>query len=106
MAHSLIELHKAVIPVIILVSFCDCGFHSGGCGVVILAASVCPLVRGLCKLPDGRDWQWIELGFVLVGRAMLSKTLICLSADSVAILHSCCLTRGYPALESAGSVIG
>ena len=26
--HSFIELHKAVIHVIILVSFCDCGFHS------------------------------------------------------------------------------
>ena len=28
MAHSFIELHKAVIHVIRLVSFCDCGFHS------------------------------------------------------------------------------
>ena len=81
MAHSLIELHKAVIPVIILVSFCDCGFHSGGCGVVILAASVCPLVRGLCKLPDGRDQLWGKLCLALVGRAMLSKSLVQLSAD-------------------------
>ena len=28
MAHSVIELDKAVIHVIRLVSFCDCGFHS------------------------------------------------------------------------------
>ena len=28
MAHSFIELDKAVIHVISLVSFCDCGFHS------------------------------------------------------------------------------
>ena len=28
MAHSFIELYKAVIHVISLVNFCDCGFHS------------------------------------------------------------------------------
>ena len=28
MAHSFIELDKAVVHVIRLVSFCDCGFHS------------------------------------------------------------------------------
>ena len=51
-AHSFIELHKAVIHVIRLVSFCDCGFHS-----------VCPLmdkdkrlirIGDLWKLPDER----------------------------------------------------
>ena len=36
-------------------------------------------LRGLCKLPDGRDWQWEKLGLALVGRALLSKTLIQLS---------------------------
>ena len=79
MAHSFIELHKAVIHVIILVSFCDCSFRSRGCGIVILASSVCPLVRGLCKLPDGRDQLWGKLCLALVGRAMLSKSLIQLS---------------------------
>ena len=34
MAHSFIELDKAVVHVIRLVSFCDCGFHS-----------VCPLME-------------------------------------------------------------
>ena len=38
-------------------------------------------LRGLCKLPDGRDWQWEKLGLALVGRALLSKTLIQLSTD-------------------------
>ena len=33
MAYSIIELDKAVVLVIRLVSFCDCGFHS-----------VCPLM--------------------------------------------------------------
>ena len=33
MAHSFIELHKAVMRVAsIWLAFCDCSFHSGGCG--------------------------------------------------------------------------
>ena len=38
-------------------------------------------LRALCKLPDGRDWQWEKLGLVLVGSAMLIKSLIQLFAD-------------------------
>ena len=38
-------------------------------------------LRGLCKLPDGRDWQWEKLSVALVGRALFSKALIQLSAD-------------------------
>ena len=38
-------------------------------------------LRGLCKPPDGRDWWWEKLGLALVGRALLSKALIQLSAD-------------------------
>ena len=47
MAHSVIELDKAVVHVISLVSFLDCGFHS-----------VCSLLekdKRLMELPDGRD---------------------------------------------------
>ena len=33
-------------------------------------------VRGLCKLPDGKDWLWRQLSLALVGRPMLSKSLI------------------------------
>ena len=33
-------------------------------------------IRGLCKLPDGRDWLWGKLGLTLEGRTMLSKSLI------------------------------
>ena len=25
-------------------AFCDCDFHSGGCGIIVLASSVCPLM--------------------------------------------------------------
>ena len=35
----------------------------------------------MCKLPDRRDWWWEKLDLALVGRALLSKALIQLSAD-------------------------
>ena len=40
-------------------------------------------VGDLWKLPDGRDWLWGKLGLALVGKAMLSKSLIQFSADGV-----------------------
>ena len=61
-----IELDKAVVCVISLISFLWMWF------------SFClPLVRirirGLWKLLDGRDWLWGKLGLVLIGGAMLSS---------------------------------
>ena len=39
-------------------------------------------MKGLWNLPNGRDWWWVELGFVsLLCKAILSRTLICLNAD-------------------------
>ena len=38
-------------------------------------------IRNLWKLPDGRDWLWGKLGLVLLGGAMLSKSLIQVSVD-------------------------
>ena len=38
-------------------------------------------IRGLWKLPDGRDWLRGKLDLVLMGGAMLSKTLIQSSID-------------------------
>ena len=38
-------------------------------------------MKGLCKLPDGRDWQWGKLNLTLVDRVVLRKTLIQLSTD-------------------------
>ena len=35
----------------------------------------------MCKLPDRRDWWWEKLGLALMGKAVLSKALIQLSAD-------------------------
>ena len=39
-----------------------------------------------CKLLDGTDWPWEKLGLALVGRALLSKALIQLPADSGVVL--------------------
>ena len=50
---------------------CDCGFHSGGCGIVVLASSVCPLMdedKKPVQASDGRDRLWGKLGLALVGR--------------------------------------
>ena len=52
------------------------GSHS-----VILSALWLIRIRGLWKLPDGRDWLWGKLGLVLMGGAMLSKSLIQFSVD-------------------------
>ena len=37
------------------------------------------------KLPDWRDWLWVKLGLALMGKAMLSKSLIQSSADGRAV---------------------
>ena len=39
------------------------------------------MIRALWKLPDGRDWLRGKLGLVLMGGAMLSKSLIWFSFD-------------------------
>ena len=60
-------------------AFCDCGFHSGDSGIIVLLLLSVPWwirIRGLCKLPDGRNWLWGKLSLALVGRAMLSKSLM------------------------------
>ena len=44
--------------------------------VVLLAASVCPLMeeaKRLIKLPDGKDWWWEKLDVALVGSASLAQ---------------------------------
>ena len=44
--------------------------------VFILSALWWIRKRGLWKHPDGKDWLWGNLDLVLMGRAMLSKSLI------------------------------
>ena len=38
-------------------------------------------IRGFWKLSDGRDWLWENLGLILMGRTMLSKSLMQFSVD-------------------------
>ena len=49
--------------------------------VFILSALWWRRIKALWKLPDGRDWLWGKLGFVLMVRALLSKPLIHFSVD-------------------------
>ena len=80
MAHSFIELDKAVVHVIRLVSFCDCGFHS-----------VCLLMENDKKLMEASWWETDckgKLGLVLMGRAMFCKSLIQFSVDGQACVPS------------------
>ena len=93
MAHSFIELDKAVIHGSVWLVFCDCTFHS-----------VCPLMnkdkrllqkkRGFWKLPDGKDWLWGNLGLALVGGAIFSKSLIQFSVDGWSCVPSLLFTWG------------
>ena len=69
MAHSFIELDKAVAHVISLIIFCDCGFHS-----------VCPLMDKDKKLMQVSCWERLtegELGLVLLGWALLFNPVFC-----------------------------
>ena len=73
MAHSFIELDKAVVHVISLVSFLWWWFSF--CLLLMIR------IRDLRKLLDGRDRLREKLGLILMGRSMLSKSLIQFSVD-------------------------
>ena len=65
-----------------LINFLWCDFHSNCCEIVVLlTSSVCPLVNEACVSFLMRGTMWGKLCLVLVGRALLSKALIQLSAD-------------------------
>ena len=49
--------------------------------IFILSSTWGIMIRGLWKLPNGRDWLWRKLGLILVGRDVLSKSLIQFSVD-------------------------
>ena len=49
--------------------------------VFILSACWWIRIRSLWKFPDGRDWLRGKLGLVLMGGAMLSKSLLQFSVD-------------------------
>ena len=57
-------------------------------------------IRGFWKLPDGRDWPRGKLGFVLMGRAMLSKSLIQFSIDGWRCVPHQIFTWGQTMVEA------
>ena len=72
-------------------TFCNVSLFSVGLWFFLLLLFILCWRRlsGLCKLPAGRDQQWDKLYLVLVGRVLLSKTLILLSADGWGSLPPC-----------------
>ena len=87
MAHSFIELDKAVVHVIRLFSFLWLWFSD---------SALWRMIRGLWKLRGGRDWLRGKLGLALMGRAMLSKSLIQSSVDGGAVFPPCSLPGARP----------
>ena len=49
--------------------------------LLLLSAHWWMRLRGLCKLPDGKDWWLEKLDLALVDRALVSKDIIQLCAD-------------------------
>ena len=65
--------------------------------VSILSALWC--IRGLWKLPDGRDWLKGKLGLVLMCRAVLSKSYSDFLLMGGAVFPPSCLTWGQTMVE-------
>ena len=81
MAPSFTELDKAVVHMIKLVSFCNCGFYC-----------VCLRDKRLMEAPCWEKLTEGETVLVLMGGAMLSKSLIQFSVDGPSVFPPCCLT--------------
>ena len=80
MAHSFIELDRLCSMWSDWLVFCDCGFHS-----------VCPLMNEEKRLMGASWWDRLtvgETGLILMGGAMISKSLILLSVDGQSCVPS------------------
>ena len=70
------------------------------CDVVFILSALWWLrISGLWKLPDGRDWLRGKLGLVLMGGAILSKSLIQLSIDGRGCVFSLLFDWGQTMVE-------
>ena len=68
--------------------------------VVFSLSALCwKRIRGLWKFPNGRDRLRGKLGLVLMGRAILSKSLIQFSVDGWRCVISLLFTRGQTMVE-------
>ena len=56
-------------------------------------------IRGLGKFPDGRDWLWGKADLAVVGKAMLSKSLIQFSVDGWCCVPSLLFMWGQTMVE-------
>ena len=84
MAPSFIELDKTVVHVINWLVFCYFGFQS-----------VCPLMENDMRLMEASSWERLterKLRLVLMGEAMLSKSLIHFSVDGWSCVPSLLFT--------------
>ena len=63
-------------------------------------------LRGLCKLPDERDWWWVELSVALVGSAQYNFNLLVYWWVGLSSLPVGCLAWGNRALEATDSLVG
>ena len=91
MAHSFIVRQGLWSMWLDWLVFCDCGF--------ILSVLWWRRIRGLWKLPNRIDWLRGILGIVLMGGAMLSKSLIQFSVDRWSCVLSLVFQTTWPALE-------
>ena len=83
-AHYFIKLQRLWSPWWFWLAFCDCGFSSGGCGIVVLVSSLCPLMDENNRLMQAFWCKGLakgKTGSCSGGQAMLSKYLIQFSAD-------------------------
>ena len=106
-AHSFIELLWSMLS--FLWAFRSCGFHSGSCGIVVLASSVCPLMDEDKRLVQASWWEGLAVqktGSCSTGRTMPSKSLIQSAADGLYSFPVSCLAWGDSVLESKGSMVG
>ena len=62
MAHRFIEFTRLWSMWSFWLAFCDCDFCSGGCGTVVLASSVCPLMGEDKRLVQAFWWEGLALG--------------------------------------------
>ena len=67
--------------------------------IVVFILSALWWIRGLWKLPDGKDWLRGLLGLVLMGVAILSKTLIQFSVDGQGCAPSLLFAWGQTMVE-------
>ena len=67
--------------------------------VLILSVLWKRRLRGLWKLPDGRDWLKVKLDLILMGGPMLNRSLIQFSVDRSICVPSLLFTCGQTMVE-------